>query len=197
VVFATFFVALALTTPMGEAARAADACLTQPNLESPPGSHWYYRVDRSSNRRCWYLGAQGVQVRRVIAAKPDPTTKAASRATSEARPERPIAKASAITGGKNAPGPEIFAAFWPRPQVPVDAIGLESVMSNSHADEAVTDQPEDMPLIWPVLTAAERAAFAPSSNATLMPEHLPLLFVGALAFAAVVGRVIATRTSRT
>jgi len=40
------------------AATTADNCLTKPNAPSPPGSHWYYWVDRAnSSRHCWYLRA--------------------------------------------------------------------------------------------------------------------------------------------
>src|SRR5262245_44543992 len=45
--------------------RAADECLRGPNGTSPAGSHWYYRVDRSTGRHCWYLGAEGRGVRSV------------------------------------------------------------------------------------------------------------------------------------
>jgi hypothetical protein len=37
-------------------ARAAD-CLAAPNVASPPGQHWYYRIDRATRRHCWYLHA--------------------------------------------------------------------------------------------------------------------------------------------
>ena len=40
-------------------ASAADECLAGPNKESPAGHHWYYRVDRSTKRHCWYLGERG------------------------------------------------------------------------------------------------------------------------------------------
>jgi hypothetical protein len=38
-------------------ALAAAECLTEPNREPPEGSHWFYRVDRATDRRCWYLRA--------------------------------------------------------------------------------------------------------------------------------------------
>jgi hypothetical protein len=41
----------------------ADDCITRPNAAPPQGSHWYYRVDRTTHRECWYLGAEGVKVR--------------------------------------------------------------------------------------------------------------------------------------
>ncbi len=37
-------------------AAAAD-CLTAPGSSAPPNSHWYYRTDRTQQRKCWYLGA--------------------------------------------------------------------------------------------------------------------------------------------
>jgi hypothetical protein len=37
-------------------ARAAD-CLAAPDLSAPPNSHWYYRTDRTTQRKCWYSRA--------------------------------------------------------------------------------------------------------------------------------------------
>jgi hypothetical protein len=34
---------------------AAIECITEPNREPPEGGHWNYRVDRATNRRCWFL----------------------------------------------------------------------------------------------------------------------------------------------
>jgi len=38
---------------------AADDCLAGPNRPPGPGGHWYYHLDRASNRTCWYLVAVG------------------------------------------------------------------------------------------------------------------------------------------
>jgi len=46
-----------------QVSRAADECIEKPNAPAPQGSHWYYRIDRASNRECWYLGAEGAKVR--------------------------------------------------------------------------------------------------------------------------------------
>jgi hypothetical protein len=40
-----------------DTALAAAECLTEPNHDPPQGSHWFYRVDRATDRRCWYLRA--------------------------------------------------------------------------------------------------------------------------------------------
>jgi hypothetical protein len=49
-------VAAALTLD-ANAALAAVECITEPNREPPEGGHWYYHVDRATDRKCWYLQA--------------------------------------------------------------------------------------------------------------------------------------------
>jgi hypothetical protein len=47
--------------PLGDAG-AAEQCVATPKKESPSGQHWYYRIDRSTKRHCWYLGERGKTV---------------------------------------------------------------------------------------------------------------------------------------
>ena len=42
----------------------AQHCTAAPSSTAPQGLHWYYRVDRSSGRHCWYLAARGSRVTR-------------------------------------------------------------------------------------------------------------------------------------
>jgi hypothetical protein len=37
-------------------------CRTSPGAPAPQGMHWYYRVDRTNNRHCWYTQAAGLPV---------------------------------------------------------------------------------------------------------------------------------------
>ena len=53
----------------------ADDCLTAPNSPAPQGTHWYYHVDRTNQRKCWYVRASS-----------QPAQQAAAQATSEAAP---------------------------------------------------------------------------------------------------------------
>ena len=53
----------------------ADDCLTAPNSPAPQGTHWYYHVDRTNKRKCWYVRASS-----------QPAQQAAAQATSEAAP---------------------------------------------------------------------------------------------------------------
>jgi hypothetical protein len=76
-----------------QASRAADECIEKPNAPAPQGSHWYYRIDRATNRQCWYLGAEGAKVRA-------PAREAATRLrTPLPKPApQPIAEAAADDG---------------------------------------------------------------------------------------------------
>jgi hypothetical protein len=50
--------ALTITTWSG-LADAAAACNPAPKASAPQGSHWYYHLDRTSQRKCWYLAEEG------------------------------------------------------------------------------------------------------------------------------------------
>jgi hypothetical protein len=53
-----FFIMLLLweVGPRAETnATRPDDCLAQPNSGAPAGSHWYYHVERATQRKCWYM----------------------------------------------------------------------------------------------------------------------------------------------
>jgi hypothetical protein len=50
-----------LTDGSSIAESTGDECRTKPGTSASPGLHWYYRIDRTNNRHCWYLHAQGLQ----------------------------------------------------------------------------------------------------------------------------------------
>src|SRR5207253_5137229 len=41
----------------GSESAVAEACLATPKGQAPAGSHWYYRLERPSMRKCWRLVA--------------------------------------------------------------------------------------------------------------------------------------------
>ena len=49
-------IALTVQTAIVEA--ASDECRAKPGSAAPPGSGWYYRVNRADHRRCWYVSSQ-------------------------------------------------------------------------------------------------------------------------------------------
>src|SRR5437016_10683437 len=85
---AMFMALLAERFWTGHAGRAGDDCLTKPGAAQPQGSHWYYRLDRTNHRQCWYLAAEGAKVRR-------PARQAASHVSSQGA--KPIARSEVST----------------------------------------------------------------------------------------------------
>ncbi len=43
----------------------ADNCLAAPNSPAPQESHWYYRLDRATQRKCWYVRVVGQPVQQA------------------------------------------------------------------------------------------------------------------------------------
>jgi len=76
-------------------ARAND-CLTAPNSAAPQGSHWYYRLDWATQRKCWYVRAFGEPVQR--AALPATTGLATPSKPKPAADGAPISVSPADTG---------------------------------------------------------------------------------------------------
>jgi len=69
---------LPLAAPNGA---AAEACLTAPKGQAPEGSHWYYRLERPSMRKCW----------RLVARAEEGSARTASRsAQQEQRAQKPV-----------------------------------------------------------------------------------------------------------
>jgi hypothetical protein len=58
-IFASLLAGVPLTTISHSALPAADECLSAPKkAETPPGGHWYYRVDRATKRHCWFVAEE-------------------------------------------------------------------------------------------------------------------------------------------
>jgi hypothetical protein len=62
-------------------AGAAEECITTPKDETPPGEHWYYRVERGTKRHCWYLREEGETSSQAATSTP-------RRAAPEVAPDR-------------------------------------------------------------------------------------------------------------
>jgi hypothetical protein len=237
--------ALVLTAGSSRAEPAADDCLAKPNSTSPEGRHWYYRIDRASKRRCWYLGPKGQEVRadsstkrarlsRAVSPKPLPSVQPVAEATTSVKlvaqaiaetPAEPTIEPAAAHAvdtaaafarrwsdlSASASSPDLSAQVeaelaqararaqsLPARQA-VDArarrgddggsTGREQGLRTAYAPEpSTTHSEDDMPLIWPVLSAADRQ-LAEQPQATAI--KLVLAFVaGALGVTAVFGCAI-------
>ena len=57
IAFASAFLALGFGVGVPANTAFAVDCLTAPNSAAPPNGHWYYRTDRTQERKCWHLQA--------------------------------------------------------------------------------------------------------------------------------------------
>jgi hypothetical protein len=118
--FAASAVALA---PSIEAA-PAETCLKAPKGVAPQGSHWYYRVDRATQHRCWYLGEKGGKVAQrsrthsaPAQAEPDDDDDAAPAPVATA----PAARTATAPAARVAPAPAMAPAADDEPQPAAEA----------------------------------------------------------------------------
>jgi hypothetical protein len=87
-------------------ANAAPECLAKPDRTAAPGSHWYYRIDRATQRQCWYL-------KQLDARAPAPAQPAAPRPEADSQPQLLSWLSSAFSNitrpAAPAPEPEVAA----------------------------------------------------------------------------------------
>jgi hypothetical protein len=68
---------------------AGNQCITEPNLQSPQGSHWFYHTDRVTHRKCWYMGRADMKVPEdAPQARSSPKPKSNARTTKTLDPGR-------------------------------------------------------------------------------------------------------------
>src|SRR5262249_42882556 len=201
-----FFVSVILFMPLATvlvtaqtslAEPAADECKTKPGSSAPPGSHWYYRVNRTDQRHCWFLGPEGAKVRSQAREEPSRVSTQTARrenafGTARVIPtpmepaQRTLPQAVSTESHRAAAD---FAA--PSPDLPnssdLDARQPTTISDNYTEVNERTDAQEEMPLIWPVLTDAERAGLpVPTRKTAPGPVFLVsalaiwLLFAGAI-----------------
>jgi hypothetical protein len=65
-------IALLIALNSNAAANAAADCLTAPNQAPSDGRHWYFRTDRDTNKKCWYLRDGEAATTGSIATQPRP-----------------------------------------------------------------------------------------------------------------------------
>ena len=138
-----------------QTSRAADDCITKPNAIAPPGSHWYYRVDRSSHRECWYLGPEGREVRTHAHPDGSPARSHPSN-TMSTQPQTPTPAEKA-----EAPGDGPLAA---------EPVLVETVPGQSKTTEATRVGPL---AAEPVFDTAPSQAKTVVAAATLRAELVP------------------------
>ena len=111
----------ALTAQTTDVYAATEPCAIRPGSTAPAGSHWYYRINRGDNHRCWYLSsleARSVRrgasvVRRNFLSRRTRPTQHVSESEIDARtPSAQMEPTKAALALEQAMV-EAFAARWP------------------------------------------------------------------------------------
>jgi hypothetical protein len=202
-IFVLLLASLAFVASASRAEPAGSDCLAKPNSRSGEGQYWYYRIDRSTKRRCWYLGAAGAKVRKTAIPKRSSALRSAAHRASgretddaivRAQPE-PAASETATERSEIAAEPTAdqhstdFSTRWPGYVKSVAPHREPELSRNSYADErAASHSPDDMPLVWPILKPAELAVGSQPVQSRLKLPLFLILVAGALALAAVLAR---------
>ena len=214
-VLAASVVAISLGATTGD---AADECLRSPNGTSPKGSHWYYRVDRASGRHCWYLGSEGQKVRSVSERTSQQTRKRVAQHSQQAEtaaPEPAVRSSAPVAVAETKTVASFFSQYWsslfsggeppkiataeePKFALAADASrpAPPAATTNYAQEQDHTDAQDEMPLVWPVLTPAEReAATAPATTsvpaATSVPTSVPVPALKSQHMVAILGGALA------
>ena len=208
---------LGAVTP--DAARAADDCLAAPKGETPEGSHWYYRIDRTSKRHCWYLRGEGEKLSQTA----EPNSSGAAKPVAAAPMQRSVADAHAEwpqqtsiepprrrdgqlpalpanpavsqdnAAGADAP-PSVVASRWPDSPAASPAVSpqpaADQLAANTQPGSQLASPQSDSAAAPPPAAAAVPLATANSSG---LPASLPVLLgvmTGALALAGITASLV-------
>lgn len=212
-VFAAILMGAPLTAILHVTADAADACRTEPGDQTPDGQHWYFRIERPSNRQCWYLrgiderpAQTGLAQPSEKAVEPKAQTPAAQRLLADAHAELPWPQTRDATGTPQRPQTvpddapntasaqrpnvlesttrgSLIGTRWPDPGANSTA-SPQPATSNTLADA----QPDQA--TTPAQTAAPAAADAAPAKPTGTLPTLLMVVAGALALAGLIGRAI-------
>jgi hypothetical protein len=187
-------------TVLANTARADD-CIAAPNSPSPPGKHWFYRLDWATKRKCWYVGPLGRSVQEAPSAakrrarhlgsvpdRPNQQLQADDRPLSsgEAGPSSPPFKAIAVkpnAASVSATADEAIASF-PKISAPQASTSSETVAkgsapgssagpaSGAAADNAALPTPEASAPQASVLLVTDPPAVVQESIAVPTASHL-------------------------
>jgi hypothetical protein len=142
----------------------ANECLSGPKGLAPAGRHWFYRLERPSGRKCWYLGLASNR-KRVEAAAERRNAGAAKPERSAAKPAAPPPKASRTV--------EVAAPERPTPR-PVEAAPRERP-----APRIVQAAPPDAVAQAPAVSAGAFSGQWPSMPTAVVPySNNPAATVG-------------------
>lgn len=206
--------------------KPADSCLSGPKGTAPTGSHWFYHLDRTTKKQCWYLGEARNKAAKAATAQQQtaPDAAAVDAIPPQAQPQPAMRKsvadahaevvsppatvAPAVTtdvSDAGNPAPDASAAATPpeatAPSSPVTARWFDaSSMSGSNGTRLAANAPP------PAATQADArpqaapaapvAVEAPAEKQSSSTQMLLIVMVGALALAGLVSALVFRQTRR-
>ncbi len=147
-------VSVFLTAQVSSSEPAKVECKIKPGSSTPPGSHWYYRINRTDKRHCWFLGSVELHARRGDQAQAPAATPAPAEGSTAISPTPAVLSPQPVQTTDEID----FSGRWPEslPRVEDANIVEPPPVSNSYADpEPVKDPAAQPPSRWPVLETTE------------------------------------------
>jgi hypothetical protein len=193
-------------TGSADNAKIADNCLSAPKGTAPAGSHWHYRVDRSSKRKCWYVREENDKAAKTASVQQPSPPPAETSA-----PPRPAAAISPSVADARAELSSPQAGARPTPASALDnaSPGVGTPGSSSPVSARWLDQSSIASSGASKLAAADSATASPPEETQAAPQPAPppapaasahverqstqtLLFImaGTLALAGLIGGLI-------
>jgi hypothetical protein len=118
-------------------AQAESECIESPGPQTPTNGHWYFRSDRTTGRKCWYLADSTTTPRGSAAPQGRANTASTSTLTSKL-----VSLLDSFTGSTATATPQSNAGGEPRTAqagvatAPKNASSLRSDQNESVADSA-------------------------------------------------------------
>jgi hypothetical protein len=172
---------VASSTRPSQAEPLSNSCITKPDSDPPPGSHWYYNTDRQRDRQCWYVRQEGAKVRagQEILPVPLPPPKPRSLAIVDAPIKDASVEAALAEAKPESTLISLLSIPWFDLPTTTGSMSREPGMISSYEDEDededITKAPrDDLPLIQPTIAEASDPGPSPA-RAVLAVFALALL----------------------
>lgn len=179
--------ASAIAAPAESQAEApANDCLTAPKGETPKGSHWYYRLEKGTKRKCWYLADQVAKTSKVASATPAPAPSASPSPprAPEAAIQSSVANARAELTTRSqktenaSDDARLSETIWPEPEQRADAAADTSdqgtnVQLGTIGTGAVATPSKDWAMTsrWPDANLPNTTNSQPAEQAETRPQQ--------------------------
>jgi hypothetical protein len=147
-------------------AAQADDCLAAPNSTAPQGSRWYYRLDWTTQRKCWYVRAPGQPVQQAAPPTMGRATPHSMPVPSEPKPAADGARMSASPGDTTPPSAHIETSAVKPTAAPISRATTDDTTSS--IPEVSAPQASTFSEI-----SAQTAAPAPNAEALAWPDTVP------------------------